>query len=287
MFTIKNGQLVKYLGNEKVVYIPDSVTTILDGAFLDSTVEEIYGNNVIKIYSNAFYNCNNLKKMSFPKLNAIKDINVTFLKDDSILHKANEVALSVDAEIAIKRPNIVLRSANKNRFKVYKDAAKLLEGIIRMENTIDLIPSATKDLIYKEGYKIYLVDSQIYSDNDIIDAFAVEEDKTIIVDKEYIEEALLHEFGHALDYIFCCSGSVDFRKIYEQEKVNFRFFLSEILNASKRVSSYLTGSPREYFAESFQSIINFPPEYRSECPLTYEYFDSIFDAVDKGKVKRR
>ena len=45
MFTIKNGQLVKYLGNEKVVYIPDSVTTILDGAFLDSTVEEIYGNN--------------------------------------------------------------------------------------------------------------------------------------------------------------------------------------------------------------------------------------------------
>ena len=208
MFDIKEGKLIKYLGNDKVVYIPDDVITILDGAFENSDVEEVYGNNVIEFCLNAFVNCNNLKKIFFYRLNKINEKNVTYKENDTLLHTINEISLSVDAEIVEKTPSVALKSARKNEFKIYKNASSLLDGIIKMEKTIDLIPSATRDLRFKMGYKTYLVDSQIYTQDEIIDAFAVEEDKVMIVDKECIEEALLHEYGHALDYIFNCSGVI-------------------------------------------------------------------------------
>jgi hypothetical protein len=67
-FVIEDGTLIKYEGDDAVVYIPESVTRISPYAFYNSKklkkVETPY--DLVRIGKGAFYGCNNLKEVLMP-----------------------------------------------------------------------------------------------------------------------------------------------------------------------------------------------------------------------------
>lgn len=67
-FKIDNGKLIAYTGTDAHVMIPDGVTSICDGAFIEnSTLEEIFiPNGVTFIGRNAFRDCVSLKRVTLP-----------------------------------------------------------------------------------------------------------------------------------------------------------------------------------------------------------------------------
>lgn len=67
-FYIKDGILIEYLGREKCVMIPTTVTSIAEDAFSGcDTITEIYiPNTVTNIGDAAFFNCSSLTKINIP-----------------------------------------------------------------------------------------------------------------------------------------------------------------------------------------------------------------------------
>ena len=67
-FRIKNGMLMEYTGRDKNVVIPDSVTSIVDGAFICcSSLRSIsIPDSVTSIRKDAFSGCSNLRSISIP-----------------------------------------------------------------------------------------------------------------------------------------------------------------------------------------------------------------------------
>jgi len=74
-FQIENGKLIKYLGNDEKVLIPNNVTSIGDLAFLNNSFIKtlIISENVRKISEYSFSNCYNLEKIEVSKDNLIYD----------------------------------------------------------------------------------------------------------------------------------------------------------------------------------------------------------------------
>ncbi len=67
LFTIKDGVLTGYSGDEKTIVVPEGVTKIDSGVFQKKLVENIFlPDSLIEIGSDAFYNCNNLKEITLP-----------------------------------------------------------------------------------------------------------------------------------------------------------------------------------------------------------------------------
>ncbi|SCZ79727.1 leucine-rich repeat protein [Pseudobutyrivibrio xylanivorans] len=75
-FEIKDGVLVRYLGNDKEVVIPDGVTTIGEYAFCNNDYIEIVviSNSVESIQESAFGNCSSLREVTIPQ-------SVTYIDD--------------------------------------------------------------------------------------------------------------------------------------------------------------------------------------------------------------
>ena len=67
-FIIKDGVLLKYVGNDKNVIIPEGVTNIEDYAFANNIHLEsvIFPKELISIGEHAFYNCLHLQKIDIP-----------------------------------------------------------------------------------------------------------------------------------------------------------------------------------------------------------------------------
>lgn len=67
-FVIENGVLTKYTGSDKEVVIPEEVTEIAEGAFLDCTTMEhiTVAVDQVKIIMGAFQGCTKLKRFTVP-----------------------------------------------------------------------------------------------------------------------------------------------------------------------------------------------------------------------------
>lgn len=67
-FSVKNGELIKYLGSDPVVKVPDGITRIGTGAFWKNLAikEVILPNSVTCICGDAFVYCKNLQKVNIP-----------------------------------------------------------------------------------------------------------------------------------------------------------------------------------------------------------------------------
>lgn len=79
-FTISGGELVKYKGSERTVTVPNTVTSIGEGAFENNTTVEkiILPDSVEKIGAYAFWGCDNLKSVTLGKgLSAVDDFAFT------------------------------------------------------------------------------------------------------------------------------------------------------------------------------------------------------------------
>lgn len=68
-FIIKSGVVFKYLGNKKIVKIPEGVKELSPCLFWDNqTIKQvILPESLINISGDTFYNCNNLEKVNIPK----------------------------------------------------------------------------------------------------------------------------------------------------------------------------------------------------------------------------
>lgn len=66
MFIIKEGVLIKYIGKDEKVFIPNNVTKILEKAFENSNIEELHiPVSVTFIDYYAFDNCKRLKNIYY------------------------------------------------------------------------------------------------------------------------------------------------------------------------------------------------------------------------------
>lgn len=68
-FSVKNGELIKYLGADSVVQVPDGITRIGTGAFWNNfaVTKIILPQSVTCICGDAFVYCENLKEVSIPE----------------------------------------------------------------------------------------------------------------------------------------------------------------------------------------------------------------------------
>ncbi|AOG60867.1 hypothetical protein SHELI_v1c09180 [Spiroplasma helicoides] len=66
---ISKNKLVKYLGKDKIVYVPEGIEIIESECFWDNQfIEEVVlPNSIINLGGDTFYNCRNLKKICIPK----------------------------------------------------------------------------------------------------------------------------------------------------------------------------------------------------------------------------
>lgn len=86
-------------------------------------------------------------------------------------------------------------------------------------------------------------------------------------------QALEDSFYHAIDHNFCnydLSDTDTFKTIHEKESNTFR-------TSFGYNTAYYTAVIYEYFAESFSQYIENAEELHNYCPLTYEYFDELFN----------
>ena len=80
-YIILGQSLIKYLGEEKDVIIPENVTSISSNCFENSVTETIViSENVEKIGNNAFYECSKLKWILFPHLYNLPTLGTDFVK---------------------------------------------------------------------------------------------------------------------------------------------------------------------------------------------------------------
>lgn len=93
-FKIENGQLIKYIGNDKNVVIPNSVTTIGHGAFEECTnlTGVAIPDSVIDIGHGVFAHCTNLTRIIIPD-------TITSIGDNIFAHCTNLRIITLPKEV--------------------------------------------------------------------------------------------------------------------------------------------------------------------------------------------
>lgn len=117
-----------------------------------------------------------------------------------------------------------------------------------------------------------------YESNDSI-GITINLHKKIIISpkKRHIDESLLHEIGHYVDFQSnYCSKNEKFLEIFEKEK--------DFYKKNKFVFCYYNGSyakrnSEEYFAEMFQQYIMYPKITKLYAPMTCEYIEKVIEKI--------
>ena len=138
----------------------------------------------------------------------------------------------------------------------------------KIESYYIMIPQNVRTNLENSGWRFICSDNNFgapYGYTGSILALSVYNEKIIYIDnRQKAEDAIIHEVGHAIDWISGFSSyQNDFLNIFNAEVETFRSVHS--------THSANTSSPMEYFAEAyFVSVIN-PTLMQENCPLTYEF----------------
>lgn len=142
---------------------------------------------------------------------------------------------------------------------------------------VKVMPKSVIDYMVNKDINIYITTGEaesLYksftgkdSDKSITGAFVWGSSTTaVICESAYMDSTLLHELGHAFDYI---SGNGNF--ISESESFN------NIFNTEKNYifkdGEYASSSENEYFAESFAMYYNDNGTLKNKAPLTYSFIE--------------
>ena len=311
-FIINGNKLVKYIGNQKEVIIPNNVDTILYHAFKNNKhIEIVRGNNVKDIQHYAFIDNENLTTIDFPNLvwlgnvlrvpnlkhytisdhlmgiinedndysNSIINVNGTpYVFDDSI-----ESEFMEKVEVLKENPNeqiqVIKLSDGERRFRSVNDNHRnqTIAAISHAEGAFGNLPDVIKDVFYKTGCIIYIVDQ-------LPDAGLYYVDKNIIlVHRTQVNYALYHEIGHMIDkYLDNISSTYDFKRIYYSEAHKLYSGNSMIdLIMSKGCKEHLTSTAEEYFAESVKRYLENDSSFQEECPNTYMFIKDSIEYLEK------
>lgn len=311
-FIINGNKLVKYIGNQKEVIIPNNVDTILYHAFKNNKhIEIVRGNNVKDIQHYAFIDNENLTTIDFPNLvwlgnvlrvpnlkhytisdhlmgiinedndysNSTINVNGTpYVFDDSL-----ESEFMEKVEVLKENPNeqiqVIKLSDGERRFRSVNDNHRnqTIAAISHAEGAFGNLPDVIKDVFYKTGCIIYIVDQ-------LPDAGLYYVDKNIIlVHRTQVNYALYHEIGHMIDkYLDNISSTYDFKRIYysEAHKLYSRNSMIDLI-MSKGCKEHLTSTAEEYFAESVKRYLENDSSFQEECPNTYMFIKDSIEYLEK------
>lgn len=167
-------------------------------------------------------------------------------------------------ENAIATTQYTVKNTNKPTIIVEKGFAlkQQKSHADRALKTMNMLPSAILKKL--KNVKIYIVKdaNDYYSKSEKVRAFYMPGSKKIYITSANLinKFVLLHELGHAFDYISGNkSQTSEFKKIY---------------NAEKSSSSFQKTNLREYFADAFANYT---------LGLTYSSFAKLFDKIPKTK----
>ena len=311
-FIINGNKLVKYIGNQKEVIIPNNIDTILYHAFKNNKhIEIVRGNNVKDIQHYAFIDNENLTTIDFPNLvwlgnvlrvpnlkhytisdhlmgiinedndysNSTVTVNGTpYVFDDSLESEFME-KVEVLKENPYEQIQVIKLSDGERRFRSVNDNHRnqTIAAISHAEGAFGNLPDVIKDVFYKTGCIIYIVDQ-------LPDAGLYYVDKNIIlVHRTQVNYALYHEIGHMIDkYLDNISSTYDFKRIYysEAHKLYSRNSMIDLI-MSKGCKEHLTSTAEEYFAESVKRYLENDSSFQEECPNTYMFIKDSIEYLEK------
>lgn len=104
----------------------------------------------------------------------------------------------------------------------------------------------------------------------------IEKEIAVYGTKGRIDRALLHEFGHFVDFMNAprydfATYSSEFSRIYSEEKDAIKFY--------NQPDRHAYSNPQEYFAEAFYHSLCHPDSTRESAPKTYEYVMRCVDNI--------
>ena len=311
-FIINGNKLVKYIGNQKEVNIPNNVDTILYHAFKNNKhIEIVRGNNVKDIQHYAFIDNENLTTIDFPNLvwlgnvlrvpnlkhytisdhlmgiinedndysNSTINVNGTpYVFDDSLESEFME-KVEVLKENPYEQIQLVKLSDGIRSFRSVHDERRnsTIVALSNLDRKFNNLPDSVKDVFYKTGCIIYIVDQ-------LPDAGLYYVDKNIIlVHRTQVNYALYHEIGHMIDkYLDNISSTYDFKRIYysEAHKLYSRNSMIDLI-MSKGCKEHLTSTAEEYFAESVKRYLENDSSFQEECPNTYMFIKDSIEYLEK------
>ena len=202
------------------------------------------------------------------------------LKDASIKDEVEEKPDYND------KPNIPSDESGSGNLDINTKKKELIESLLKTVGQVqdssvkkavrilENVPESILNEFKREDIKIYLTSGEAEdtyvsltgtSTESITGAFIWGGSKTaIICETAYIDSTLLHEVGHATDYVLGGGGFISdgdsFSDIYNEEK--------DLLFAD---NSYIRESKNEYFAETFSMYYNQNYQLRTKAPKTYNY----------------
>lgn len=177
---------------------------------------------------------------------------------------SNTVTEEIESALDKKVKSIIKKVGNVTDYSFNKSVSilKLLP-----ENTIDYM-SSREIYVYittGEAETLYKTFTGKESEDSITGAFVWGGYTTaVICETAYMDSTLLHELGHAFDYIsgngVLISSSNEFKNIYSEEKDSL--FPSD---------EYANSSENEYFSESFSMYYKDYRQLKNNAPKTYEF----------------
>ena len=313
-FIIEDKKLVKYIGNQKTIIIPNNIDTLLKGSFSDNdSIVEIYGKNVKDIQHYTFKNNKSLITLSFPSLVWLGNIlNVPNLKNYTISNQlfgminedndytnstvtVNDTTYYFDddlerdfmetVEVMKESPEeqiqLVKISDGERKFRSVKDNYRneTIRAISHLDKQFNELPDFIKDIFYNTKCIIYVVDQlpdagEYYVDRNII-----------LVHRTQIKYAFYHEIGHMIDYYLNrISETYDFKRIYYSEAHKlYSNDKSFDLRMNKSCIDHLKMDSQEYFAESVKRYLSGDKSFQSECPNTFMFIKDTFDYLERNQ----
>ena len=151
-------------------------------------------------------------------------------------------------------------------------------SLAKVELYYQAVPLDIRKQFAEDGWKLVVTDQDIsstYYNGPVKGELAgladsLEKKLYVHEDHYHIRNALLHEFGHYLDFRSGMVSNEDtFNTCYETEK--------EAFDRPWNPDTHAMSSEAEYFAESFQQYILEPATCKEHQPLTYEYIAALIE----------
>ncbi|MEG0291842.1 MAG: hypothetical protein RR495_04065 [Anaerovoracaceae bacterium] len=152
---------------------------------------------------------------------------------------------------------------------------------------------ANVDFSYAAAPKVTIKTTKVLADARVVNAyeelgFKTKVDKSLsyagvfsvskhaIIVKSPKQEYVLHEMGHFLaELTYSSDDAKEFIAIYIKEKNEYKGMLE----------SYIRGSNKEYFAQSFAEYTMSPSKLKQSRPETYNYIKTKINSISKVHIE--
>lgn len=317
MFNIKNKVLYKYVGNDNVVVLPDSVEKIEKDAFEgNDNIEVIIGNNVKEVGYNS---------INLPNLRVIKLPNVQEIKQLSELRKLEYLNVNINTvfeSIKYLNPNLKLEITNGKNSTLYTSNQNLLDklnynnkeynkedffmlvfnkkvkrfaindrlenytlflnNICFIERFLNNIPKKIKNLIFDKGYNFCILNDKIILNDEYIGGIIIND--LVLISAEEVNDCFGRETARIIDDEYNISCSEEFDLCYKLESFKLYSKTKTLKIFDIDYIRHVTINSHEYFCECFSRFYKNENILKDECPRTWNYLSNLEYIKQKVKI---